>query len=60
MSHSVFLANVVGFAVLCTANAQADLIRADFTARVDSIFDDADLLMGQVTIGQTGSGSFSV
>ena len=58
MKCSVFFASIVGFAVLCTADVQADFIRADFTARVDSIFDSADLLMGQVAIGQTGSGFF--
>jgi hypothetical protein len=34
------------------------IVRALFTAEVESIFDDADLLSGQVSVGQSGSGFF--
>lgn len=38
--------------------ANAAMIRVDFTAQVDEIFDDANLLGSQFTIGQTGFGYF--
>lgn len=38
--------------------AHAAIIRADFAAQVDEIFDDANLLDGQFTVGQIGFGYF--
>jgi hypothetical protein len=36
----------------------AAVIRADFTARVDSIYDDSNLLSSTVAVGQSGMGYF--
>ena len=43
---------------LAAPAVQAGQITVDVTARVSQIYDPGNLLGGQVTIGQTGSGSY--